>query len=99
MNTPNVRLIVERAVADPVFFAALQADTAGTLAGVGVAFPDWLQLHAIADGLPLFRLAPLPNELSDQALADVAGGVICTPDPIQDEPSRNRWASPKSNIQ
>ena len=70
--------VLTRLQGDPAFLNALQQDTAGALQALGIAFPVWLQLHAVENGQPLFvlRQPQTSSELSDKDLDGVAGGWV-----------------------
>ena len=74
--------IIAKAWIDDGFKRKLLADAAATLREEGIELPDGLEVRAVENTDKVFHLVlppkPVASELSDDDLAKVAGGKLCS---------------------
>jgi hypothetical protein len=78
-NEPEFGKIFAKACRDPAFKAELMANPAAALKAEGIDVPAGMTVTVVENTDKLFHLVlpPVPSdELSDEALAVVAGGAI-----------------------
>jgi hypothetical protein len=83
-NNPELAKIFARAWRDPAFKAALIANPAAALKAEGIDVPAGMAVTVVENTDKHFHLVLPPSptdELSDEALSDVAGGMGMRPSP------------------
>ena len=85
-NNPEIGKIIAKAWRDPAFKAALIANPAAALKAEGINVPAGMAVTVLENTDKQFHLVlpPVPSdELSDEALDGVAGGLDfwCVPEP------------------
>ena len=79
-TAPDLAKIVAKAWRDPAFKAELIANPAAALKAEGIDVPAGMTVAVVENTDKLFHLVlpPVPtDELSDEALDAVAGGLMC----------------------